>query len=45
MKIVGIVNERPVHRMLESLGVIVTFVDTCSEAASGAVPEPREKIP
>ena len=39
-KVVEIVNKRPVHRTLESSAVVVTSVDTRSEAAPRAVPEP-----
>jgi len=39
-KVVEIVNTRPVHRTLESSAVVVTSVDTRSEAEPRAVPEP-----
>jgi uncharacterized OsmC-like protein len=41
-KVVEIVNKRPAHRTLESSAVVVTSVDTRSEAAPRAVPEPRD---
>jgi hypothetical protein len=39
-KVVEIVNKRPAHRTLESSAVVVTSVDTRSEAAPRTVPEP-----